>query len=120
MLSIAVGEHAGSAGQHGSNEREVPAEVALREVPGHWEADLVMGAGNRTAILVITERVSRYVIIVPLGLPKDAERVSRALTRAPAHLRKTFSAKPSALRSFLVMRTAAYRIIEQQVGFHSD
>ena len=72
-----------------------PAEVALREVPGHWEADLVMGAGNRTAILVITERVSRYVIIVPLGSAKDAECVALALTRAfkrlPAHLRKTLT-----------------------------
>jgi hypothetical protein len=72
-----------------------PAEVALREVPGHWEADLVMGAGNRTAILVITERVSRYVIIVQLGSAKDAESVARALTRAfkrlPAHLRKTLT-----------------------------
>jgi IS30 family transposase len=54
-----------------------------------------MGAGNRTAILVITERVSRYVIIVPLGSAKDAESVARALTRAfkglPAHLRKTLT-----------------------------
>jgi len=72
-----------------------PAEVALREVPGHWEADLVMGAGNRTAILVITERVSRYVIIVQLGAAKDAESVARALIRAfkrlPEHLRKTLT-----------------------------
>jgi hypothetical protein len=36
------------------NIGERPAEVERREVPGHWEADLVMGAGNRTAILVIT------------------------------------------------------------------
>jgi IS30 family transposase len=77
------------------NRSERPAEVEQREVPGHWEADLVMGAGNRTAILVITERVSRYVLIVPLGAAKDAESVSRALIRAfkrlPAHLRKTLT-----------------------------
>jgi IS30 family transposase len=77
------------------NIGERPAEVARREVPGHWEADLVMGAGNRTAILVITERVSRYVMIVPLGGAKDAVSVSRALIRAfkslPAHLRKTLT-----------------------------
>lgn len=77
------------------NIRERPAEVAGRAVPGHWEADLVMGAGNRTAILVITERVSRYVMIVPLGEAKDAKSVERALTRAfkrlPAHLRKTLT-----------------------------
>jgi IS30 family transposase len=77
------------------NIGERPAEVALREVPGHWEADLVMGAGNRTAILVITERVSRYVMIVPLGSAKDAVSVSRVLIGAfkhlPAHLRKTLT-----------------------------
>lgn len=74
---------------------ERPAEVERREVPGHWEADLVMGAGNRTAILVITERVSRYVMIVLLGDKKDAASVARALIRAfkhlPAHLRKTLT-----------------------------
>jgi IS30 family transposase len=72
-----------------------PAEVERREVPGHWEADLVMGAGNRTAILVITERVSRYVMIDLLGSAKSAEDVNRALSRAfkrlPAHLRKTLT-----------------------------
>jgi IS30 family transposase len=77
------------------NIGERPAEVERREVPGHWEADLVMGAGNRTAILVITERVSRYVMIVPLGSAKDAVSVARALIRAfkhlPAHLRKTLT-----------------------------
>ncbi len=66
-----------------------------REVPGHWDADLVMGAGNRTAILVITERVSRYVMIELLGSAKDAVSVARALIRAfthlPAHLRKTLT-----------------------------
>lgn len=77
------------------NIGERPAEVERREVPGHWEADLVMGAGNRTAILVITERVSRYVMIVPLGGAKDAVSVACALIGAfkllPAHLRKTLT-----------------------------
>lgn len=74
---------------------ERPAEVEGREVPGHWEADLVMGAGNRTAILVITERKSRYVLIVPLRAGKDAASVARALIaafkRLPAHLKKTLT-----------------------------
>lgn len=77
------------------NIAERPAEVDRREVPGHWEADLVMGAGNRTAILVITERVSRYVMIVPLGSSKDASSVAKALAKAfkrlPVHLRKTLT-----------------------------
>ncbi|MCC5023929.1 MAG: IS30 family transposase [Candidatus Synoicihabitans palmerolidicus] len=77
------------------NIGERPAEVERREVPGYWEADLVMGASNRTAILVITERVSRYVMIVPLGGAKNAISVARTLIRAfkrlPAHLRKTLT-----------------------------
>lgn len=71
-----------------------PAEVALREAPGHWEADLIMGAGNRTAILVITERATRFVMIMPLR-NKDAASVCRALIRAfkdvPVHMRKTLT-----------------------------
>lgn len=71
-----------------------PADVAKREVPGHWEADLIMGAGNRTAILVLVERTTRYVRIVPLA-SKDAPAVCRALIRTvkrlPLHLRKTLT-----------------------------
>jgi IS30 family transposase len=71
-----------------------PTEVALREAPGHWEADLIMGAGNRTAILVITERATRFVMIMPLR-NKDAASVCRALIRAfkdvPVHMRKTLT-----------------------------
>jgi transposase, IS30 family len=71
-----------------------PPEVALREVPGHWEADLVMGAGNRTALLVAVERTTRYVRIVLLPA-KDTATVCRNLIRIlkclPAHLRKTLT-----------------------------
>jgi IS30 family transposase len=56
---------------------------------------LVTGAGNRNAILVITEPVSRYVMIVQLGSEKDAVSVARALIRSfkhlRAHLRKTLT-----------------------------
>ncbi len=38
-----------------------PAEVMLRKEPGHWEMDLVVGAkGGRKALLVLTERVTRF------------------------------------------------------------
>ena len=76
-----------------SNINESSSEVEVREVPGYSETDIVSSAGNCTANLVITERVSRYAIIVQLGAAKDAVSDFRAIIKSlktlPAHLRKT-------------------------------
>lgn len=71
-----------------------PAEVAARIVPGHWEADLIKGAGGRSAIGTIVERTSRYVMLVRLdGLSAQniLDGFSRRLRKVPPSLRKTLT-----------------------------
>ncbi|WP_425543343.1 IS30 family transposase, partial [Agromyces luteolus] len=69
-----------------------PAEIEDRAVPGHWEGDLIMGAGNASAIATLVERSTRYVMLahLPHG-DHTAEAVRDALVSTmqtlPAHLR---------------------------------
>jgi IS30 family transposase len=68
-----------------------PAEVADRAVPGHWEGDLVMGAGNASAVGTLVERSTRFTILLHLPDRHDAHSVAEAMIREmsklPEHLR---------------------------------
>ena len=76
------------------NISERPAEVGDRAVPGHWEGDLIMGAVNRSAIVTLVERTTRYVLLARIEGRHDAPTTCAALT-------KTISRLPEQLRRSL-------------------
>lgn len=72
-----------------------PAEVADRAVPGHWEADLILGAANGSAVGTLVERTTRFVVLLHLPNGHDADEVAAAMIQKmstlPAHLRRSIT-----------------------------
>lgn len=73
-----------------------PAEAAGRQVPGHWEGDLVIGKAGKTALASLVERTRRYLAVVALPEGKrDAATTCDSLIGAvkdmPAQLLKTLT-----------------------------
>ena len=71
-----------------------PVEVQGRQIAGHWEGNLIKGAGNASAVGTLVERKSRFVLLAKVDHP-DAKSVLEGFTRRlrtlPASLRKTLT-----------------------------
>jgi len=72
-----------------------PASIEDRAVPGHWEGDLIIGVGSKSAIATLVERTTRYTMLVHLPEDRGAMTVSAALVRTmktlPAELRRSLT-----------------------------
>ena len=74
---------------------ERPAEADDRAVPGHWEGDLILGEGSRSAVGTLVERSTRMTLLLHLPNGKSAEQVEaamrKAITSLPSSLAKTIT-----------------------------
>lgn len=71
-----------------------PDTVESRDIPGHWEGDLIIGALGGSAIATLVERSTRFVMLGHLGRERTAEAVRDSLITAVQHL-------PASLRGTL-------------------
>lgn len=66
---------------HRVSIRERPAEIEVRETPGHYEADLMFNQGSQSAnILTVVERKSRYLHMVKHE-SKHSEQIKQSLKK---------------------------------------
>jgi IS30 family transposase len=77
------------------NISERPPEVDDRAVPGHWEGDLIIGAGSKSAIGTLVERSTRFVMLLHLpnnhGAQEVQEAIVKKMAQLPAILRRTLT-----------------------------
>jgi IS30 family transposase len=68
-----------------------PAEVEDRAVPGHWEGDLILGAGGRSAVGTLVERTTRLTLLLHLPDGRTAIDVEKAMRKAVRTLPRELS-----------------------------
>jgi IS30 family transposase len=71
-----------------------PKEIEDRTIPGHWEGDLILGSWRKSALGTLSERSTRYTILVRLT-ERDPESVRKAFQiafkKVPRDLKKTLT-----------------------------
>lgn len=89
-----------------------PKHIELRKEIGHWEGDLIIGKGQKSAIGTIVERKSRYTLIVKLKSRKAdevAKMFSKKLNQLNKKLRKSMTYDNS-------IEMAKHKTITQKTG----
>jgi IS30 family transposase len=92
---------------------ERPGEAADRAVPGHWEGDLITGAGNRSAIGTLAERTTRFVMLLHLPDGHGPVPVAAAMTQALGGL-------PDAIRRSLTWDQGMEMASHAQIAVSAD
>ena len=76
------------------NISQRPKHVELRIEVGHWEGDLMIGTGQKSAIGTIVERKTRYTFIVKIENRKSktvTQQFAKLLNTLPKYIRKTMT-----------------------------
>jgi IS30 family transposase len=72
-----------------------PAAVEAREQIGHWEGDLIIGGGQRSAIATLVERKTRLTLLVSMRAGYSAQQLGDKLIalfgKLPPSLRRTLT-----------------------------
>ncbi|WP_026132873.1 MULTISPECIES: IS30 family transposase [unclassified Janthinobacterium] len=71
-----------------------PPEIEDRIIPGHWEGDLIKGAGNRSSVGTLVERTTGFVVLAKMDnatAKAVVDSFSVVLNREPAAMRKSMT-----------------------------